>query len=504
MRQPPLRLTLQTATLMAAGLVLAAGLGGAWLGYAEDLDSLGIGQTLEVIQAGGYQRSRVLGTPLYEFTAAALEAVGGLVLVNLGSLAMSMGAVLLLGATLKRAPGKGAAFAVIAAGCSPLMLINASAMMETAMLALWVSAALWAATKAADDRGQAPTVLAALFSALGAATRPDAALFALAVGCALALEHRANRQKALATLAWFAGFGLCAVALYGLLNGGFGFVAEADVTQDEAGRSLARAVFGAAAVLGLFGAVVVAVTLFRVARDPQDAWLRVRRTTPAHRVVLTIAVLAGALYGVRFLALPDELEYLLPALLSLCVAFGALAGRNACAALAACLVLANGVQVGLFERTAEGVRPSISLQPGALAQDWAARRHNIWLRAPETKAELAALVGAPGTQPETLHFWLNGVAFPGGRVVLGEDQLYRFLDVAGPPNPHWLGFYQSVTVCPTPIVLRRGWRVLQPLPRGLGGPPGWNTACQTLNPRGLERLPTPQASPDGEASAGGG
>jgi len=483
--------TLHQATLAAVAIIIAAGLGGAWLGYAEDLDSLGLAQSIEAIQAGGYQRSRVLGTPLYEFTAAALMAMGGLVLVNLASAAMTAGAALLLAGALKRVAGRGAAFALIAAACSPLMLINASAMMETAMLALAVSGALWAATRAAEQADRAPVVLAAALAALCATVRPDAALFAVAVGLALAIEQRATPRRALETLAWFAGFGLCAVGVYGGLNGGFAFVADVGVTQDEAGRSLARAVLGAAITLGLFGAIVVAVTLVRAARDPQDALGRIRRASPAQRVVLWTALIAGLLYGARFLALPDELEYLLPALLALCVAFGAFAGRITCAALAASLVLANGAQLALFERTSEGLRPALSLQPGALVQDWALRRHNLWLRSEETEAELATLVGASTPEPETFHFWLNGVAFPGGRLVLGEDQLYRFMDVADLANPHWLGQYGTIAVCATPIVPRRGWRVLQPLPRGLAGPPGWREACQTI------RAPIPPVSPGG-------
>jgi hypothetical protein len=490
MRALTYRFSLNAAMLAACGAVLAAGLGGAWLGYAEDLDSLGIGQSIAAIQAGGYQRSRVLGTPLYEAFAAGMMALGGLLLVNLASTAMTVGAVLFLADALKKAPGKGAAFALIAASCSPLMLINASAMMETAMVALWVSATLWAVTKAAADRARTSVAMAALFAALCAATRPDAALFALAAGLALAIEQRERPARALETLAWFAGFGLCAVGLYGVLNQGFGFVAEAGVTQDSAGRSVARAVLGAMAVLGMFGAVVVAVTLGRAARDPEDAIGRIRRAPPAARVVLWTALIAGLLYGVRFLALPDEFEYLLPAFLALCLAFGMFAGRVSCALLAASLVLANGVQIALFERTLDGPRPAISLQPGALAQDWALRRHNLWLRSDPTQETLAALVGAPSATAEATHFWLNGFAFPGGRLVFGEDQMYRFLDVTAPPNPHWLGYYQTIVVCPTPLVPRRGWRVLQPLPQGLGGPPGWELACRTLA--------APAPSPSGE------
>ncbi len=475
-------LTLSSATLIALAFIALAGLGGAWLGYAEDLDSLGIGQSVNAILAGGYQRSRVLGAPLYELTAAGLTAIGGIVLVNLASLAMTLGAALFLAATLKRVGGKGAPFALIAAACSPLMLINASAMMETAMLALWVTAALWAATKAVAAPTRKPLILAAAFSALCAATRPDAALFALAVGASLAVMQREKPVRAMETLAWFAGFGLCAIGLYGLLNGGYAFVGEVGVTQDEAGRSLARAVLGMATVLGLFGAVVVGVTLARVARDPQDALLRVRRALPAQRLILWIAIAAGGLYAVRFIALPDELEYLLPALLALCAAFGVYAGRITCAALAASLVLANGAQLALFERSGERIAPAVSLQPGALTQDWALRRHNLWLRSPDTTAALAALAGAPGTTPDRTHFWLNGLTFQGNAVVLGEDQLYRFLTVDDPGNPHWLGHYATIVVCPTPLVPRRGWRVLQPMPDRMHGPTGWREGCQSISP----------------------
>lgn len=476
-------LTLNAAALASGALVLAAGIGGLRLGFAEDVDSLGIARSAEAILAGGYERSRVLGVPLYELIAAGLMGLGGVTLVNAASLLFTLGAVAFLWAAFRRAGGKGAAFALLAAAASPLILINASAMMETSLLALCVSAGLWAALYAAATGDRRFVVAAALAGALATAARPDAALFALALGAGLALEQRHNWRKAAETLAWFAGFGLLAIGLYGLMNGGFAFLDQVAVSQDSAGRSLARAVLGAVTVLGLFGALVLAVTLGRVARDPEDAWRRAARAAPAARVALLVAVFAGVFYGLRFLALPDELEYLLPAFLALCVALGAFAGRLTCALFAMSLLVANVAQIALFERRGEDVRVAVSLQPGALAQDWSFRRHNQWLRMPETQAALATLVGEPRASPDTTHLWLNGVAFPGGGLVLGADQLYRFLG-AGAGDPHDLSLYRAVMVCPAALVPRRGWRVLQPPELGaLRGPPGWADACLSITPR---------------------
>lgn len=485
MATAPKRFTLtpNAAALAGAALVLTAGLGGLRLGFAEDVDSLGIARSAEAILAGGYERSRVLGVPLYELIAAGLMGLGGVMFVNLASLLFTLGAVGFLWAALRRAGGKGAAFALLAASASPLVLINASAMMETSLLALCVSAGLWAAVAAAATGERRLVIAAALAGSLATAVRPDAALFALALGASLAFEQRQSWKKAWETLAWFAGFGLLAIGLYGLMNGGFAFLDQVAVSKDNAGRSLARAVLGAATVLGLFGAVVLAVTLGRVARDPEDAWLRAARASPAARVALLIAITAGLLYGLRFLALPDELEYLLPAFLALCVALGAFAGRLTCALFAMSLLVANVAQIALFERRGEEVRAAVSLQPGALVQDWAFRRHNQWLRAPETQATLSALIGEPGVAPDTTYLWLNGVAFPGGGLVLGADQLYRFL-VAGDGDPHHLSAYRTAVVCPTAIVPRRGWRVLQPPGLdALHGPPSWAEGCRSFTPQ---------------------
>jgi hypothetical protein len=356
-------------------------------------------------------------------------------------------------------------------------------MMETSLLALCVSAGLWAAVSAAATGERRFVIAAALAAALATAARPDAALFALALGASLAFEQRKAWRKAAETLAWFAGFGLCAIGLYGLMNGGFAFLDQVEVSQDTAGRSFARAVLGAATVLGLFGAVVLAVTLGRVARDPEDGWLKATRAAPAARVALLVAIVAGLLYGLRFLALPDELEYLLPAYLALCVALGAFAGRLTCALFAMSLLVANVGQIALFERRGQDVRMAVSLQPGALVQDWAFRRHNQWLRAPETEATLAALAGEPGASSDTTHLWLNGIAFPGGGLVLGADQLYRFAG-ATTSDPHDLRAYRAVVVCPAAIVPRRGWRVLQPPSLDiLHGPAGWAEGCRSFTPR---------------------
>ena len=476
-------LTLNAAALTGATLVAAAGLGGLGLGYAEDVDSLGIARSAEAILAGGYERSRVLGVPLFELIAAGLLGLGGVSLVNAASLVFTLGAVVFLWAALRRTGGKGAPFALFAAAASPLILINASAMMETSLLALCVSAGLWAAVSAAATGERRFVIAAALAGALATAARPDAALFALALGGSLAFEQRKDWRKAAETLAWFAGLGLLAIGLYGLMNGGYAFLDQVAVSQDTPARSAARAVLGAAAVLGLFGAVVLAITLARAARNPKAAWTRAVDATPAARVALLIAIAAGVMYGLRFLALPDELEYLLPAFLCLCLAFGAFAGRLTCALLAFSLLVANVGQIALFERRGEDVRVAVSLQHGALVQDWAFRRHNQWLRSPQTEAILADLAGELGATPDRTHLWLNGVAFPGGGVVVGADQVYRFRS-APPDNPHHELRYREIVVCPVSIIPRRGWRLLQPPHlQTLNGPEEWYARCRSFTPR---------------------
>lgn len=475
-------LTLNAAAAAGGVLVLAAGLGGLGLGFAEDIDSLGIAQSAEAILAGGYERSRVFGTPLYELIAASLMGLGGVMLVNAASLAFSLGATAFLWASLRRVGAKGAAFALLAAAASPIMLINASAMMETSLLALLVSAGLWASAAAAATLDRRFIIAAAVVGALAAAVRPDAALFALALGAGLAFELRKDWRKSFEVLAWFAGFGLIAVGFYGLMNGGYAFLDEVSVSQDGVGRSFARAVFGAAAILGLFGAVVLAVTLIRVACDPGAAWSRLARAAPSARTALFVAIIASLLYGLRFLALPDELEYLLPAYLALCVALGAFAGRLTCALFALSVLIANIGQIALFERDGGEVRFAVSLQAGALTQDWAFRRHNLWLRSPQTEGLMAELAGEPGATPDQTHLWLTGVAFPGGGLVVGADQRYRFQD-APRGDPHEMGRYRVMIVCPVAVVPRRGWRVLQPPDlETLNGPAGWRTGCRRLTP----------------------
>lgn len=489
------RLSLTTTFWASLALIATAGLGGAWLGYAEDIDSLGIARSLEAIQAGGYERSRVYGVPLYELFAAGVDAMGGPVLVNLCSALFCAGACYALWQTLRRAGGPAAPFALLAAMSQPLILINASAMMETAAVVLWVCIGLWAAVEAASNRRWAWIWAAAAACALGVATRPDAALFALAVGFALALEARPDWRRAALILAAFAICGLAALALYGVMNGGYAFVSQVAVTQDEAGRSLGRAVLGAITLVSLPGALVLAGLAVLALKTPATSARHVLDAAPAKRVLVWIAIAAGTLYAARFLALPDELEYLLPAALALFAALGAFAPRAPMIALALCLMLSNIIQIALFSRQGETVAFSgPSLQPGALVQDWDARAHNRWLRDPQTSAILATLAGVPGAKRDNTHLWLNGVAFEGGAIAIGQDQLYRFSPTGDANDPHVLANYRHVLVCQAPLVLRRGWRVLQPLEWSPLDPARLAAGCRRITPPALPDAASPSVA----------
>jgi hypothetical protein len=486
------RLSLTTTLWASLALIATAGLGGAWLGYAEDIDSLGIARSLEAIQAGGYERSRVYGVPLYELFAAGVDAVGGVVLVNLCSAVFCAGACYALWQTLRRAGGPAAPFALLAAMSQPLILINASAMMETAAVVLCVCVGLWAAVEAATNRRWTWIWTAAAACALGVASRPDAALFALAVGFALALEARPDWRRAVLILAAFAVCGLAALGLYGVMNGGYAFVFQVAVTQDEAGRSFGRAVLGAITVVSLPGALILAGLAALALKAPRSAARHVLAAPPAKRVLVWIAIAAGGLYAARFLALPDELEYLLPAALALFAALGAFAPRAPMIALALCLMLSNIVQIALFTRQGSEVAfTGPSLQPGALVQDWDARAHNRWLRDPQTTGVLAALAGVPGAQRDNTHLWLNGVVFEGGAIAIGQDQLYRFSPTGDPTDPHVLANYRHVLVCQAPLVLRRGWRVLQPLEWSPLDPARLAAGCRRITPQALPDAASP-------------
>jgi hypothetical protein len=450
-----------------SGVVAARGLG---LGMATDYDSRAILEiSIPAILDGGYAPSRSLGFPLYEGIAAVLYAAGGLTLVNAFSLVLTVGFGLLTVDILRRSRGPLAGLAAVAILFLPIVLINATIMMETALTLLLSAAMVHFAMKVVESEKPAPVVGLALVSALAILTRPDNVLAVAAVHLALLSMPRSHR-------AWVCASGIGAVAaaagIYVFLRGGIATFAPTTATMmSDASlpRKAARAALMMAHAVTLPGSVAVLGLMAIWLRRLRPAAIRVAP------LIVRIALVSVVLYVPRFVLLPDELEYLAIPVVFVLMAMALLPARPANVALYGLLALviaaSNVVQVSLLQRRAGGgdaysIVPS--LQPGALLQDWTARAHRPALLSEEFSAYVAR--EAFGSPPPEIHaplFWHAFVSPDGADLVTDADNIYLFDNPRLAARPELsLSRYRRVAVCDETLFPdEKAWRALRPAPR---------------------------------------
>lgn len=274
---------------------IAFGLYSARLGFAANPDSPAIWRSAGVVLEGGYQPSRTSGFPAYEGFVALLRGLGADVpTVAVATMAFGVAAFAL---ALRSAPGPAARLAVAILFCaSPVVVTNASSLMETNLALMTVAAFLCLHLRLSALPGDPGWRLAATVMLAGCAvvlSRIDAAIVVTASLCALFLVRRRPIYLAL-----LAGTGIASFLTYWLVRGDLGFIGVFPDAHDPLGRSLVKAAVGAVALLWTAGGTATAVLA-----------LNRRRLAPELSAFLAIA---AALYAVRFVILSDELEYLLP------------------------------------------------------------------------------------------------------------------------------------------------------------------------------------------------
>lgn len=171
---------------------IAFGLLSARLGFAANPDSPAIWRSAGIILQGGYQPSRTSGFPAYEGFVALLRGLGAdAVTVAVATLALGVVAFAL---ALRCAPGPAARLAVAVLFCaSPVVVTNASSVMETNLTLMTVAAFLCLHLRLSASPGDPAWRLAAMAMLAGWAvvlSRIDAAIIVTASLVALFLVRR--------------------------------------------------------------------------------------------------------------------------------------------------------------------------------------------------------------------------------------------------------------------------------------------------------------------------
>lgn len=449
------RITPEIMLWLLAGLLLVLGLQSIGLGLAENTDSHATLLIIPKILSGQYEASRNWGAPFYEYLAAFTYDAWGLRTVNALSLLFTfgfLGFIYKLAKETARTP-LNAALLMLGAVANPLVLINSSIMLETMCALFWFSGALYFAVMHLKEHKASTLWLCATSTALLVLSRPDAALFALPLGVWLSL----NTPQPLRTLGVFALFGLFDTAVYLYVNAGFSFIVDNFAPSiDPLSRRLIKATLSIVNWLGILGATAFAVSVLLKLKTDK---LKSRHTlTPLIAVTL-------ALYLLRFILLPDELEYLiLPTVLLLVWLAYAFESCLPILCVSLSLVLSNVAHVSLFEKTTDDrLKPSVHLNAGALVQDWETRRVRMLYEDDHFIKYVLANTRHSNDDEAAFPLHFPGMITQNNDLIISEDKRYVFYNRGNLPQFDFKS-YNRIFICEETLYPTRGWRVMQAAP----------------------------------------
>lgn len=279
-------------------LLMAYGLVAVPAGLSADSDSaLLMHATEHWLSSGEYSRSRTSGFPLYEALLLACKVMGAsLLFINLLSLLMAAGAAL-LARRMASEKDEWRGYLMLALLLTyPLFMVASAEPMET-MLSVLLALALVHQVFRLPQLGWSHIGLAVLL----VLTRLDAALLVVAI--ALARTGKQSATDRYQSLLWLAKVGALSVLAYVAINQGFDFLNSKTMGFDTWWRRFARALASSLNALQLTGLMALIIWL---------KYLKRVQAIPGPLPFLDRLLLwAIGLYGLRFLALPDEIFYLI-------------------------------------------------------------------------------------------------------------------------------------------------------------------------------------------------
>jgi hypothetical protein len=450
-------------------LIAVAIIGGRYVGsgLATHGDSRSVIEgSVPAILQGSYFRSRSYGNPLYEYAAALIYPAGGVLLTSLYSLVLALASIVVFNRLLgPRVVGAVRLFALAALCFNPLFLINAFAVSEWSQVVLILLLLLWSAREWLVTARPASLAGVGLFSALLVLTRPDSALVCAGVCAALLWQIRFERNRSLALLGALALAAVVTVSIFALLNHGLAFV--------KTGINFAtapywrRAIVASVGIYSTFGpiapliVVVVAIGVLRrlptMPSTTDSFWARL--------FILTVPIVL-----IRFVTLPDKLEYILYLLVLATLLLAYECPRPLWLALyAVSSALSSVVTLSLFERV--GITDHISLHarfgPGAVAQDARGIQYNWQLmRDPSLRSRISAVVygGSGDARPQLrTENWAAGLLSDTGDLIVGEPEAYH-LDNPRDEAKYQRHLYTDIYLCNRSVWINGsyGWRLAEP------------------------------------------
>ncbi len=468
------------------GAIVLAWIAGARTGAQLDDDAYRLQSTFELLGHGVYRPSRTSGFPAFELLGGAVYHSAGIPGVTvLCGIATLLAAFLLVASMRGEARIRGA-ISVLCVVASPLVLTNASQVMETSFLLLSTAGLIYAISNLETHSPRAVFIIFACIGLILVLTRPDAVLLCLATAAAFLVSAAKDSRARAASCAVVCG-ALCALAIVWIMTRHFPFAP--DVLLNESLRArVQKALLRLFALFNGVGALALAVCLVACVyalvvlrrRKTRQAMPSTDPTDPRHRDALFLtAWLVGTavLYLARYVALPAEFEYLLPLLIVLSAVIGWMPkelniARNAGMAALAMVLTTSLFTIGLTERTDPWQpRPGkrITVSQGGFAQDLSARKARAIRSSSEYEGAVAAALRQLGLQPEDIAstglLSDGAVAFPEGTTITPQDTWSQWTqaDAVAGWFPEAPPFGSVLVGCDdVQFAVRSGWRSAQP------------------------------------------
>jgi hypothetical protein len=370
-----------------------------------------------------------------------------------------------LAGIVQPAKSRRALLSFMAAILNPLVLSNSSAAMETSLYLALSMLTTRAALRYLETVPRAS--LAGIFLPMGCMvlTRPDSALFAIAISGCLVLALRRRPAECRAVVLSTALSGLAVLTCYGLLNHGFGFLMAKVVSGSSLQWRVMRASVGLLNILGLPGAAALGWYGARALVHGRDTVILPHEPGDfVNRLVL----ITLCLYIPRFFVLPDQLEYLIIPLTLFTIGIGrALRSEFGVAVITLSLMLNSVVHLSLIAREGGRLVLSPALNAGGLVQDFRARALNQVRASEAFRAYVARSVYGGEAPPPALVFdpYLDGFASSSGDLIIGSGSAYQIGDpeLSG-ARRYRRSNYRRIYICDADLAPRQGWRVMEPAP----------------------------------------
>ena len=334
-------------------------------GIAEDVDGTFVVAKALEFSVKGYQRSRSWGFPAYELIIYPLISTFGAFSAKLYALFLTVCAITtyyFLLFSIKSSRVK-AFLGALCFSLSPLTIIASNTTLGTSQEIFFVISGLWAFVQWGKHRSLQYLLLVSAGFGLATSSRPDHILISTAVGLIILIFYRPSVKKILLAVGVWVTFAVLPFFIYQSFYFGLDVVYSFPLIQ-----RIGRAFIGLIAIWGIPFWLLIAWWLFFYRRDISAKFHNKKFEIKPYSLLVIISLL---LYLVRFVLLPDELEYIyifIPLIISLFV-FLNITSKNLVILLLAMLI-PNLLQPYLFQRSLDGnLILSLGFSPGAIFQD---------------------------------------------------------------------------------------------------------------------------------------